>query len=197
MNGVSAATSCNLNRRLADPIEIFRAVCVTCEYRYAVCEVTLHDAVDALQAAALKLNLIDAMGQDAVQATVASAFASISEADERFEEASAEIANREVRVREDEEYCGLCRSFAQLCQEADVQIDQRRRNQRARDFHADIPLVARDGAASENALQRAYESSLARHAPPENWSQLFEVLLRDEFVDVQRQAIADRSSPDA
>jgi hypothetical protein len=54
-------------------------------------------------------------------------------------------------------------------------------------------VVVRDRAAVVTpALLQIFDTT-----PPEDLPQRVEALLRDEFEDVQRQAVADRSLPDA
>jgi hypothetical protein len=55
----------------------------------------------------------------------------------------------------DDEYSGLSPGFARACQEANAKVDREQINRR------DIPLVARDGPASAQNMQRAYEAALA------------------------------------
>jgi hypothetical protein len=59
----------------ADPVEVFRARAEARAILSAVGELTLHDAVDQLQAAAVRDGLVAAIGQDEVQAIFADAFA--------------------------------------------------------------------------------------------------------------------------
>ena len=61
----------------ADPLEVFiaRAEARACLWREG--ELDLHEAVDVLQAAAVQTGLVGALGQDAVQAIMAKAFAAV------------------------------------------------------------------------------------------------------------------------
>jgi hypothetical protein len=61
----------------ADPREVFQLRCWARAYLYAAGELELPEAVDALQAAAEAYGLVDELGQDAVQAIIASAFAKV------------------------------------------------------------------------------------------------------------------------
>jgi hypothetical protein len=72
-------------QRLADPIEVYGALCRSRSYRYVTGELTLHESVDYLQAAATKLALVDTIGQDAVQEIIAAVFGPIREARKRVE----------------------------------------------------------------------------------------------------------------
>jgi hypothetical protein len=65
-----------LAERLAQltPAELFQARCEARALLYATGELTLHDAVDALQAAAIACGLVASIGQEAVQAIMAVAF---------------------------------------------------------------------------------------------------------------------------
>lgn len=56
------------------PIEVFALRCWARARLYAEGELELHDAVDKLQASAETSGLVDAHGQDAVQAVMADAF---------------------------------------------------------------------------------------------------------------------------
>jgi hypothetical protein len=68
--------------RLADPVEVLIARSTARAYLYSQGEFDLHEAVDGLQAAAIKLGLIESIGQDAVQDAIAQAFRPVREADE-------------------------------------------------------------------------------------------------------------------
>jgi hypothetical protein len=56
------------------PLEVFRARAEARALLWQAGEFDLHEAVDVLQAAAVRDGLIDAIGQDAVQAIIAEAF---------------------------------------------------------------------------------------------------------------------------
>jgi hypothetical protein len=62
------------DKRAADPLEVFRARCEARAHLYATGDLDLHDAVDVLQEGAVKLGLVERIGQDAVQAIMAAAF---------------------------------------------------------------------------------------------------------------------------
>lgn len=69
-------TSAAINKRThPSPLEVFEARCEVRALLYAVGEITLHDAVDELQAAAIDTGVVAEIGQDAVQAIMAAAFA--------------------------------------------------------------------------------------------------------------------------
>jgi hypothetical protein len=57
--------------------DIFEARCEVRAYLFAAGELTLHDAVDVLQGNATAIGLVEVIGQDAVQAIMADAFASV------------------------------------------------------------------------------------------------------------------------
>jgi hypothetical protein len=63
---------------LADPLDVLRVRADVRGYLVAVGEWDLHDAVDVLQAYAVESGLIDEIGQDAVQAIMADAFALVT-----------------------------------------------------------------------------------------------------------------------
>jgi hypothetical protein len=60
-----------------DPVEIFRARSEARALLFAAGELDLHDAVDALQADAMRDGLVDQLGQDAVQAILRDAFQAV------------------------------------------------------------------------------------------------------------------------
>jgi hypothetical protein len=62
-----------------DPMLAFRARCEARAHLYGVGELDLHDAVDALQAAAVAYGLVASIGQDAVQAIMADALRPVRE----------------------------------------------------------------------------------------------------------------------
>ena len=62
---------------LYQSIEIFRARCEARARLYEVGQLNLIEAVDALQAFAVRLELITSIGQDAVQAIMAAAFGGV------------------------------------------------------------------------------------------------------------------------
>jgi hypothetical protein len=51
-----------------DPLTVFKARAEARAILWAACEIDLHEAVDALQAAAETSGLVEGIGQDAVQA---------------------------------------------------------------------------------------------------------------------------------
>jgi hypothetical protein len=67
-----------LNAQAPDPIEVFRERCDARALLFVHGEMSLHDVVDELQAAAERTGLIDRIGQDQVQAIMGAAFAVVS-----------------------------------------------------------------------------------------------------------------------
>ena len=57
-----------------DPLVVFKARAEARAILWAACEFDLHEAVDVLQADAVRDGLVDALGQDAVQRVLADAF---------------------------------------------------------------------------------------------------------------------------
>jgi hypothetical protein len=57
-----------------DPVEVFRARCWARAYLWAAGEFDLHEAVDVLQADAERTDLVDEIGQDAIQKILSAAF---------------------------------------------------------------------------------------------------------------------------
>ena len=66
---------------IADPVEAFKLRCWARAKLYANGEFDLIEAVDALQAFAIKLGLVAEFGQDAVQAMMAAAFTPVRAAE--------------------------------------------------------------------------------------------------------------------
>ncbi len=60
-----------------DPLEVFTARTEARAYLWREGDLDLHEAVDVLQAAAVQTGLAGALGQDAVQAIMAKAFAAV------------------------------------------------------------------------------------------------------------------------
>jgi hypothetical protein len=73
---MSAAASRKPAAKL-DPVEIFRARCEARAVLFASGEITLHDAVDGLQADAVASGLVARIGQDEVQRIMAQAFGTV------------------------------------------------------------------------------------------------------------------------
>ena len=63
-----------LATRLADPLEVFRARCEARAYLCTQGELDLIEAVDGLQAAAIRRGLVESIGPDEVQQIMADAF---------------------------------------------------------------------------------------------------------------------------
>ena len=57
-----------------DPLDCFAARANVRAFLWSIGEFDLHEAVDALQAAAVRDGLIDLVGQDEIQAMIADAF---------------------------------------------------------------------------------------------------------------------------
>ena len=74
-------------RQLADPVEAFRARCEACAERYAMGKISLHRAVDYLEASNIELDC------DLAQAIITETFAPVREASEPA----------------DDDHCGLSR----------------------------------------------------------------------------------------
>ncbi len=62
-----------------DALEVFELRCWARAYLWAACELDLHEAVDVLQADAVKNWLVDEVGQDEVQQLLAAAFHDVRE----------------------------------------------------------------------------------------------------------------------
>jgi hypothetical protein len=60
-----------------DPTEIFRARCEARAKLWQCGELSLHEAVDGLQAAAVRDGVVAKLGQDAVQAIMTQAFEAV------------------------------------------------------------------------------------------------------------------------
>jgi hypothetical protein len=111
------------HRRPADPVEAFKLRCWARARLYADGELDLLDAVDALQAFAERLGLIETLGQDVVQAMMAEAFAPVRAAE--FQSYTncpdvtlkSEAADRGDNITPiaDDDYAGLTHSLAAAC----------------------------------------------------------------------------------
>jgi len=124
------------------PLEQLQARAWAVATAFALGKIDLITAVDRLQDYAFSRGLIDELGQDAVQQIISEAFAPA----------------RRIRVVVDnDEYAGVTPSFARLCRKADAAIGPRQELE-------DIPIVARHGVPSAEALQRVYERGLKRPA---------------------------------
>ncbi len=64
--------------RRVDPVEAFRARCKARGLLFVAGELDLHEAVDVLQADAEAGGLVNAIGQDAIQAILAEVFGNAS-----------------------------------------------------------------------------------------------------------------------
>jgi hypothetical protein len=109
---------------LADPTTVFTVRCETRAYLYGECELTLHEAVDVLPAAAADLGLIETIGQDRVQSIMADAFRPIQDADEAIEAVTLNVVEEGLTADcedSDDEYDGLTSSFARMCRFADAE----------------------------------------------------------------------------
>jgi hypothetical protein len=119
---------------LDQSIEIFRARCEARARLYEVGQLNLIEAVDALQAFAVRLELVTSIGQDAVQAIMAAA----------FEPVRSDLVPKPEVV-----------SKPSQPTEEDAEAPPRLEL-------ADIPLVATHGLPSAAVLQREYELTLER-----------------------------------
>jgi hypothetical protein len=84
-----------LRKPIANPVpavDVFRERAEARAILVEACELDLHSAVDGLQEAAVATGLVDEIGQDAVQAIMAKAFAKVPRAGE-LEDAIAAIAD--------------------------------------------------------------------------------------------------------
>lgn len=63
--------------RIPAPADVFRLRTAARAILWQCCEFDLHEAVDVLRAAAETSGLVDAIGQDAVQAIMAEAFGAV------------------------------------------------------------------------------------------------------------------------
>jgi hypothetical protein len=69
------------DKRKIDPLDCFYERASSRAYLWSIGEYELAEAVDALQASAVRYGLIDRIGQDAVQAILADAFRPYREGD--------------------------------------------------------------------------------------------------------------------
>jgi hypothetical protein len=121
---------------------IFRAFCDTTARQHALGQMPLADAVDWLHDWAVTRGVVDELGEDAVQAMIASAFAPLR-------------TDLESPAKPDDQYEGLSSTFAAACRKADAE-------------HGpvpdppEIPLVSQHGVPSAETLQREYEANLRR-----------------------------------
>jgi hypothetical protein len=67
-------------KKLVDPIEVFRARCEARAYLWFVGDLDLHDAVDVLQHGAERDGLVADIGQDGVQGIIGETFRKYREA---------------------------------------------------------------------------------------------------------------------
>jgi hypothetical protein len=104
----------------ADSVAAFTASCEARAILYAAGELTLHNAVDALQDAAVGRGLVAAIGQDAVQALMSEAFAAVRDDLPRTDNAAAPITTAQHFSPPADEYDGLPSTFAASCRAADA-----------------------------------------------------------------------------
>jgi hypothetical protein len=184
-------------RAPADPVEAFTLRCWARARLYGLGEYeNLPDAVDALQAFAVKLGLVTSIGQDAVQAIMAAAFELVRAAEHGVNNTKSETADddRDDDDHDDnrdddhgDDYDGISNTFAAACRAADAKIGKRPELE-------DIP----PGCASAAALQRDYEASIRRHR--ERYGAPEATLLAAEFLIGQSNLkrfddwMADRSA---
>jgi hypothetical protein len=158
--------------RLADPLEVFIARCEARAHLVMTGDLELQEAVDGLQAGAIKLGLVEKLGQDAVQALMADAFGAIP----MFEAPAAPTVEAPVEdtpADPDDEY--ISQSFAAACRLADA----------ARGpvpTPPPCPLVREHGVPGPMQLQQEYERTMAahraRHGPAWRTLMAAEYLLR-------------------
>lgn len=102
--------------RSVDQLDAFRERCWARAYLWQAGELNLHEAVDVLQATAVRDDLVDRIGQDAVQEILAAAFAPAP--DELCVEANIEAEQCET--------CGavpcILPSFCRQCRIADFKV---------------------------------------------------------------------------
>jgi hypothetical protein len=101
--------------RLADPWQVFLAQCQARALLFVACEYELHDAVDGLHAAAIKLGLVDQIGWDSIQAIMAETFASVRQLDRPLD------LQDDVQPDPADEYAGLGHGFGWACRMADAE----------------------------------------------------------------------------
>lgn len=80
-----------LNAQAPDMIEVFRERCEARALLFVNGQMSLHDAVDELQASAERCGLIDRIGQDQLQAIMGTAFAAV-----RFEPGPPSLTPKSV-----------------------------------------------------------------------------------------------------
>jgi hypothetical protein len=169
--------------RLADPVAVLIARCQARAWLVKTGDLELIEAVDGLQAGAIKLGLVASIGQDAVQQHMADAFAAIQPVVSVSQAPAAPtIPGPEPAASPGNQYDGLSYSFAKACRLAD----------RARgplpDADEPYRLVSRDGVPSAAELQRVYEQTMAanrkRYGPPTSVVKLAEWLV--QFGDAGR-----------
>jgi hypothetical protein len=120
------------SRPAPDPLAVFIARCEARALLWQAGELDLHEAVDKLQADAVASGLVAQLGQDAVQAVMAKAFAAVRDnaSGSTIVEALPDMVPNPLpespdncpgsRVEApDDEYDGLSSSFAKACREAD------------------------------------------------------------------------------
>jgi hypothetical protein len=167
ISSVYAAAHCAATH--PSPREIFRARCEARALLFADGYLDLHSAVDVLQADAVASGLVRAIGQDAVQAEMARAFADIP------------------------------RHVEWVPDDADIDVDSDTDTHLAdipcpRDYR----LVSRGGVASAAELQRDYEAALARerslYGPAQSTIDAFWYVVRLNEPDRLKAFLSRRSS---
>ena len=140
--------------RTVPALDVFIARCEARAKLWQAGEIDLHDAVDALQAAAVRSGLVAEIGQDHVQAIMAEAFGSDTEKVTTF-------------IEEGDDYDGD--TFAAACRKA----DEKRRSEPPNPY-----INKRDGGAAAATLEaaeylvrngdtKALREWLERHTPEE------------------------------
>jgi hypothetical protein len=104
-------------------LDVFRARCEARAYLVVAVEYTLSEAVDRLQADAVKSGLVDLIGQDAVQQIMAAAFAKVRDDEPEIVSTTNNQKNSAIHP---EGYCDVCGcepcrtvGFCKACREAD------------------------------------------------------------------------------
>jgi hypothetical protein len=125
----------------ADPLEVFEARCWARAWLFGAGELTLHEAVDPLQEAAVATGLVELIGQDNVQALIAAAFAPARN-DVGDDVTSPVIADAPHDDDPHDDYAGLTHSFARLCRAADAEHKSKGSSSGAPAFHIAVSTLA-------------------------------------------------------
>jgi hypothetical protein len=108
-------------KRLDEPspslLDAFRVRCEARAYLFAVAEISLHEAVDRLQADAVKSGLVDRIGQDAIQQIMVDAFAEVRDDCCGDDFTSSELIAKNSTTAP--EACDICTCEPKACRDAD------------------------------------------------------------------------------